>query len=104
MFYRSKFVTNSSSTSIIAFGVVVDGNKFEDLENSLPDGLDYKYTPYDQVSVHIGFPTVKIGSDGNLVLPEKDCMREKYLILDKWVKDNKIDDEIGYIEDGWHDG
>jgi hypothetical protein len=104
MLYRCKFVTNSSSTSIIAFGIIVERDRFEDLEENLPEGIDYKYTPYDQVYVHIGFPKISIDRNGKLKLPEEDCMKEKYLVLQKWAKDNSIDDEIGYIEDGWYDG
>jgi hypothetical protein len=105
MFYRELFVTNSSSTSLIAFGISMNYYEFLELEEKhpLPKGVDYCCTPWDTTYVHIGFPSIDI-KDGLLKFPAEDSMLEDYQNLKNWLNETGIEDEIGYIEGSWYNG
>lgn len=107
MYSRSKFITNSSSTSLVAFGVkldIEDIGKLLDLIDFLPEDIDYKIGEVDTVYFHIGFPEIDLDEDGLLFLPAVDSMQKKYNTLKQWLKTNDIDAQIGYIEEGWYNG
>lgn len=104
MFYRKLFVTNSSSTSLVAFGLDIDRAVFDKIEEELPEGIREYWTPGDIVYVTIGFPKVGMDEDGLITHGPADELQEKYKALEAWAKRNGIDDKIGYIEDGWYDG
>jgi hypothetical protein len=104
MFYRKLFVTNSSSTSLVAFGIEVHRGTFDKIEEGLPEGIQEYWTPGDVVYLTIGFPTVSIDKEGMIVFGPANELQEKYKALEAWAKRNNVDDTIGYIEDGWYDG
>jgi hypothetical protein len=104
MFYRKLFITNSSSTSLVAFGIEVDRSVFDKIEEELPEGIREYYTPGDIVYVTIGFPKVYLDKEGLVVHGPATELQEKYKALEAWAKRNGVEDTIGYIEDGWYAG
>jgi hypothetical protein len=104
MFCRPKFITNSSSTSFLAFGVWVDKHDFNKASEPPPGCEDY-WPPFeDEVCVTIGFPSVKIKDDGTLEYPDPSCLQDRYRALKQWLVDNNIPGEIGLCEGSWYDG
>ena len=104
MFYRQKFVTNSSSTSIIAFGIQVDENTLDRIEEGIPEGIEQRWGPYDEVWLTIGYPSIGIDDDGLLILPAADAFQKKYKALKTWAERNGVAGRIGYIQESWYDG
>ena len=104
MFYRKLFITNSSSTSLVAFGIEVDRSVFDKIEEELPKDIREYWTPGDMVYLTIGFPTVSMDPNGLIVFGPADELQEKYKALEAWAKRNGVEDTIGYIKDGWYNG
>jgi hypothetical protein len=107
MFERQKFVTNSSSTSFIGFGVCLDRDELR-AKNidywDAPEGIDTACSPSDFVYLYIPQPDLSIDAAGILHFPDSAAIQDKYLTLKNYLKEIGIDQKIGPVEDCWYDG
>jgi len=104
MYKRIKFITNSSSTSVIAYGIEIDENRFNELEDTLPKGLYATWGRWDTVYVHIGFPPIHLQKDGLFAFPPADCLQKKFQDLQAWIDEHNLGQVIYYIEESWYNG
>jgi hypothetical protein len=104
MYTRSKFVTNSSSTSIIGWGCYLSREEFKKIEE-LPEGVDYARPPSDDYIVYVELAIPTISEDGVISIRDPYARQEAYLAMVETFKKIGIDyKQIGYIEESWYDG
>ena len=99
MLKRNRFITNSSNTSFVGFGVYLDERVPYDLESKLYEVAHLYYEPQGGIYASIGFPKIDIDKDGilRMISPTHE-LQEKYLALRKVLDDAGITEEIGYIQ------
>lgn len=101
---RTDFITNSSSSSFVAFGMLSDEllEKFPDMDiyeklkgtNLSQGGPDYEYVAMTMYSLFKNYPDVKLSEIKQLVTDE----------FNKAFGTDFTTENIGYIEEGWYNG
>jgi hypothetical protein len=106
MFIRTKFVTNSSSTSIVAWGVCLDYyDEWKNVKNNLPKVVDYSREPSgDLVYLYVDPPVVSVDDNGVATIIDAIEFRERYLVLVEFLRNNGISQEPYHIIESWYDG
>jgi hypothetical protein len=102
---KTDFITNSSSSSFVAFGMMLS----DELLNKFPDGDIYEKLrgtnlrqggpDYEYIAVTLGtllekYPTIKLFEIYQIVANE----------FNKIFDTNFTAKDIGYIEEGWYSG
>jgi hypothetical protein len=103
MYLRTKFVTNSSSTSVIGWGVYLNREEFNKL-GDFPKGIDYACPPSGDYLVYIELPNIRLDDDGMMVFPKADSCKEAYKGLKELLEAAGITEKPGYVEESWYDG
>ena len=109
MYVRQKFVTNSSSTSIVAFGVSIWGSQvneevYELVEEQWENGISSRTDPGGMMHIYISKPTISLDENGFPTISDAEKFQERYQRLKKFLEDNNLPTDIGYIEHSWWDG
>jgi|WetSurMetagenome_2_1015567.scaffolds.fasta_scaffold355061_2 hypothetical protein len=108
MFIRRKFVTNSSSTSFVGFGVCIEGHDediFDKLEEVWSNGIEYAVEPCgDSLYIYVDMPKLSITKEGDISISNPEKFKEKYLLLRTFLQENSIDEPITVVDGCWRDG
>jgi hypothetical protein len=109
MYLRQKFVTNSSSTSIVAFGVAVRRSSAPDdiydiVDEYYSKGLNCRTNPSETLFIYVTSPQISVNKDGLPEITNAIEFQERYLTLKKLLEDNGLPTNIRYIQESWWDG
>jgi len=104
---RTDFITNSSSSSFVAFGMLSDEllGRFPDIDiyqmlretNIEQGGPDYEYVAVTFSTLMKKYPDIKLSEIYQVVADE-------FNKAFKTFNTTFIVKDIGYIEEGWYDG
>jgi hypothetical protein len=104
MFSRPKFITNSSSTSFVGYGVWIDYEERGEWYDT-PDGINSRVAPGGAICVYINAPDIGIDKEGLLKLPPADLLQIKYKKLREFLDSKgKTHLEIVGVEGCWYNG
>jgi hypothetical protein len=104
MHIRTKFVTNSSSTSIVGWGAYVTKEQFKKLDYEFPKGVDYACPPSDDYILYVPMPNISVTEDCLLKFPEPAVIQKELKALQEALKSIGAKEGIYYIEEGWYNG
>jgi len=95
---RAGFVSNSSSSSFLIYGVKFPDDKEHEaiIEKLCADGLETHGAPPFQDAEHVGLCLSKIGMD--------ETRRQFQERVDEILRRNGVDQEARIYQEGWYDG